>query len=137
MPETKTLAELSGQLTALRSEVRLARRSWRFVLVLLVITIATGGALFWNDHQQDVARQRDAQQYDIDQCERGNNSRESIADIVDTQTNALIVASAPADGVVTPSRQRAVDTYRSKVDPLVKELRADRDCVALVEEGSK
>lgn len=134
MGETPTdgIARIAGELASLRSEVRLARRSWRFTLAVLIIATATGAALFWNDHQQDVGRDRDAKQYDFDQCVRGNKTREQIADIVDTQTNALITASAPTDGVVTASRLRAIEVYRSGVDPLVKELRADRDCAALV-----
>ena len=131
------LAQTRAELVTTRSEARLARRSYRFTITLLIVAIGAGGWLFWSDHRQDVERERADRQYELDQCERGNATREAIADIVDTQTDALITASAPADGITTPRRQASVDLYRSKVDPIVNELRTDRDCVALLEEGNK
>ena len=132
-----SLAKIAGELPRLRSEVRLARRSYRFTIAVVCLAIATGGFLFWQQHQDDVRDRAADRQYELDQCERGNQTRERIADVVDAQTNALLAASAPADGVVTPRRADAVATYRAGVDPIVKELREDRDCVALLEEADK
>lgn len=136
MPDT-ALGEIAAELPRLRSEVRLARRSNRWVMAIGTVAFVTVGAVFWQQHRDDERDERADRQYELDQCQRGNESRERIADVVDAQTDALIVASAPADGVVTERRAQAVATYRSKVDPIVQELRADRDCVALLTRADK
>lgn len=131
------LERIARQIPRLRSEVRLARRSYRFTVAVVAVAIVTGAALFWGQHQDDVAREAADRQYELDQCERGNTTRERIADVVDAQTDALITASAPADGVVTPRRAEAVATYRAGVDPIVAELREPRDCEALLTRADK
>jgi hypothetical protein len=111
------LERIAHQIPRLRAEVRLARRSYRFTVAVLVAAIAAGAFLFWQQHLDDVQA-----------CRRANLTREQIADVVDAQTDALISASAPADGVESPQRRESVARYRAGVDPIVRDLRVDREC---------
>lgn len=130
------LDRIARQLPRLRSEVRLARRSYRLTITVVVLAILTGAVLFYRQGEADQERAAAARQYDLDQCARSNASRQVIAEAFDTQRDVLIAATASADGTTSPRRQASLDAYNSGIDELVAKF-SPRDCVKLLDEAEK
>jgi hypothetical protein len=124
----EALVSIAQDLPTLRSEVRLARRSYRFTIGVVAIAILTGAVLFWNQYQADVVRDRDARQYILDQCERSNASRKLVADAFDKERKTLLAASG--GGSRTSEQQQRIDAYNAGIDELIASF-APRDCAAL------
>jgi hypothetical protein len=122
-----------AEMATLRSEVRLARRSWRMMLVAMILGGVTVAGVFWAFHQQDVDRAAAARQYNLDQCDRSNESRKTLAEAFDKQRDALITAAGPAR---SPDGQARLDAYNKSIDDLVATF-GPRDCVKLLQEASK
>jgi hypothetical protein len=122
-----------AEMAILRSEVRLARRSWRMMLVAMIVGGLTVAGVFWAFHQQDVDREAAGRQYNLDQCARSNMSRQTIAEAFDKQRDALITAAGPAR---SPEGQARLDEYNRSIDELVASF-GSRDCVALLKKAGK
>lgn len=134
MTDANPLVTISTELPKLRSEVRLARRSYRFTIAVVALAILTGAFLFWRQAQADAADDRRDRQYILDQCERGNVSRKAIADAFDKERDTLIAASS-SSAPRTAEQQRRLDAYNAGIDDLIDDF-APRDCAALAREAS-
>jgi hypothetical protein len=122
-----------AEMATLRSEVRLARRSWRMMLVAMIVGGVTVAGVFWAFHQEDVDREAAARQYDLDQCARSNASRQQIADAFDAQRDALVAAAGTPS---TPAGAERLATYNQAIDKLVASF-GPRNCAALLREAGK
>lgn len=127
------LLAIAQEMPKLRSEVRLNRRSNKFIAAIGTVAFITVAFVLWQQHQDDLRDEAADRQYELDQCERGNVTRKAIAEGRVADSEALIAA---AGNPTTERGQQVIDAYRKRVAENVKAF-APRDCLALLEKADK
>ena len=95
-----------------RSALRWMRGWAVFIGLVIVVSQAALGGIFWMLHDQT-----------FDRCIEGNRLRAAIADGFDEQRRVLLAASQrPDEPPPTPEEQAAIDAYNDGIDRLIAEF---------------